>query len=362
VFIITDEKGDDAPAHLETVINQAKRFSFRCYTVGNAAVFGQEKGYIVWRYDDGFEEPLPVDQGPETAFPHVLPLPYWGGGDWRLNQMSASYGPYEMTRLCTETGGRYLITEDNAGGYRFDSSLMREYRPDYRPVREIEADIRSNKAKAALVESARLLYAELANVPVPTLVFFAENDTVLRNEITDAQKPVAVTEFWVDRMYDMLRQGEAARETLKEARWQASFDLAMGRVMAMKVRLMGYNLMLANMKSNPLPFEEDGNNEWRLVASSEIETGPTMRNAAEAAREYLKRVIDEHPGTPWERLAVRELSQDMGWEWRESLRYVPGLENRPGIDRQRVIQLREEQNRRQEQRRLQQKPRERPKL
>lgn len=362
VFIVTDEKGDDAPALLEDVINLAKRFQFRCYTVGNAAVFGQEKGFVVWHYDDGFEEPIAVDQGPETAFPHVLPLPYWGGGDWRLNQMSAAYGPYALTRLCVETGGRYLITEDNAGGYHFDATLMRNYRPDYRPAREIEADINSNPAKAALVGAARLLYADLAQVPVPTLVFFSENDTVLRQEITEAQRPVARTQYWVDKMYDMLKQGERARDSLKEPRWRASFDLAMGRVMAMKVRLMNYNLTLANMKSSPLSFQESGSNEWRLVASSKIDTGPTMRNAAETARGYLKRVIDEHPGTPWEKLAVRELSQDLGWEWKENLRYVPGIENRTDIDPDRLRILLAEEERRQQRQKMEQVKHERPKL
>ena len=362
VFVVSDERGDDAPEHLEEVINQAKRFSFRCYTVGNAAVFGQQKGYIVWQYDDGFEEPLPVDQGPETAFPHVLQLPYWGGGDWRLNQMSATYGPYALTRLCAETGGMYLITEDNARGYHFDSALMREYRPDYRPVRMIESEIRSHPAKLALREAAGLMYGELVSVPTPTLLFFAESDNALRTEITAAQRPVAETEYWVNKIFEMLKQGERARDSLDDPRWRASFDLAMGRIMAMKVRLVGYNQMLAAMKSSPQPFEGNGNNEWRLTASSLIDTGPQMRNAAEAAREYLKRVIDEHPGTPWEKLAVRELGQDMGWEWQESMRYVPGMENNTSLDQDRVRLLLQEEMRRQQRRQMQAVPREKPNL
>jgi hypothetical protein len=38
---------------------------------------------------------------------------------------------------------------------------------------------------------------------------------------------------------------------------------------------------------------------------------------------YLKRVIDEHPDTPWEKLATRELATPMGWEWKEAKN--PGL-------------------------------------
>lgn len=360
VFIVTDEKGDDAKDQLENVINLSKRFGFRCYTVGNAATFGQEKGYVRWKYADGFVEDLPVDQGPETAFPDILQVPFWGdGADWRLQRMSASYGPYALTRLCAETGGMYLVAEDTAGGYKFDPIVMRNYAPDYRPVRSIEQEIAKNPAKRALVEAAGSTYA--ANVPNLETTFFADNDNTLRQEITEAQRPAADTEFWVDKVLGILKQGETARDSLREARWRASFDLAMGRIIAMKVRLKGYNLMLAQMKGTPKTFTKKGGNEWKIVAAKEIDTGPQMRKAAEEARKYLKRVIDEHPGTPWEKLAVKELSEDVGWAWQESIRYVPGMEN-SDLNPEEVRLLLAEEERRQQQRRMQEKPREKPKL
>ncbi len=357
VFIVTDERGDDAPAKLEDSINVAKRYQFRCYVAGNAALFGQRKGAVLWTYEDGYQEWInDVDQGPETAFEHVIQLPFWGSGQVRL---SAGYGPYALTRLASETGGMYLITHDGASEH-FDQAVMREYKPDYRPVRVMEAELRTNPAKFALWQTAQQTY--LNSVPLPTLVFSAENDNQLRQEITDAQRPIAETEHWVDRMYNMLLQGAKARDTISDRAWQASFDLAMGRLLAMKVRLRGYNLMLAQMKSTPQTFAKPGSNEWRLVASTEIDTGPRMRQAGEEARELLKGVIDEHPDTPWERLAVKELGQDLGWKWQEGMHYVAGMENRTDIDQDRVRLLLAEQMRRQERQQQAAKPREKPKL
>lgn len=345
VFIVTDEKGDDAEQHLEAVINQAKRFSFRCYAVGNAAVFGQEKDYVKYTFEDGYEVQRPVDRGPETAFPQALQLPFWGSGtEWRLRQMSASYGPYALTRLCSETGGMYLITDDT-GGYNFDRSVMRDYTPDYRPVRMLEQEIRRHPAKAALVQVAGMSYVQ--SIPVPELRFLHVNDNILRSEITEAQKPVAEIEYRLIQMQQALSQAEDAARSLKEPRWRASFDLAMGRVLAMLVRLRGYNIMLANMKSTPKTFEKPENNQWILRPSSKIETGPVIRKAAEQAREYLKRVIDEHPGTPWAMLAEKELAQDLGWEWEESLRPIPGLSGRENATEEEVrLLLAEEEERR----------------
>ncbi len=358
VFIVTDEKGEneDAVANLEDAINIAKRMQFRVYVAGNAAVFGQEKGLYTWKYEDGFVEQLPIDQGPESAFPTVLQLPYWGTGQVKL---SAGYGPYALTRLTAETGGMYLITEDTSA-VRFDSARMREYMPEYNPIRELEAAIKRHPARAALVETARQTY--LDNIPLPTLVFNAESDNILRNELTEGQRGMVQAQFWVDRMHATLKNGAQARDSLTEPRWRASYDLAMGRLLAMKVRLYGYNMMLAQMKSNPKSFTKPGYNEWKLVPSSNIDTGPDARKAAEEARTLLKKVIDEHPGTPWEQLAVKELGQDMGWDWQEGIHYVAGMENRTDIDQDLVQLLLADEMRRQQQQSMQATPRPKPNL
>jgi len=322
VFIVTDERGDDAEQYLEDVITQAKRSQTKVYTIGNAAVFGREKGYVKYVAPDGFTADIPVDQGPESAFPDGVQLPFIGSkADWKLSQMSASYGPYALTRLCAETGGLYLITEESRG-YAFERSVMRRYAPDYRPVRIQEQEISKNIAKAALVNVARMTY--LDSLPSPAMEFRAYNDNILRTDLGEAQKPVAEVDVPLRRLYEGLKVGEQGREKLTEERWRAAFDLAMGRILAMRVRFAGYNLMLANMKVSPKSFTNDQDNMWRLVPSDKIESGPEMRKAAEQAKVYLRRVIDDHPGTPWALLAERELSTEMGWTWEGFSRPIPG--------------------------------------
>ena len=358
VFVITDEKGEneDATANLEDAITMAKRQQFRIYVAGNAALFGQEKHRIRWTYDDGYVGWATVDQGPESAFPMLLQLPFWGVGQV---QLSSGCGPYALTRLTAETGGMYLITDDSAS-MRFNPARMREYMPEYEPIRVQENRILQNKAMAALVETSRQTYID--SIPLPTLFFNAENDNQLRSELTEAQRKMAESEYWIKRMFDLLLAGASARPSLSSARWQASYDLAMGRLLAMRVRLGGYNKMLAQMKSNPRAFQNPGSNDWRLVSSQEIDTGPAIRKDAEEARELLKRVIDEHPDTPWEQLAVRELQQDMGWSWQEGMHYVPGLEDRQEVDQDVVRRLLADRERQNRQRQLSQKPRDPPNL
>lgn len=330
IIIVTDEAGSDAPQFLETAIASTKKYGMRCYCVGDAAPFGRETTEAPFTLENGEVVIGIMHRGPETLYPESLRLAFWGANDYDLQNMSSGFGPYALTRLCAETNGLYFVASDGRGK-TFDPQVMRNYAPDYRPIPMIDADIAHNKAKSCLREVARLLKVE--NVPLPRLEFPAENDNVLRTAITDAQRPAAELEYKLNSLKMMLEPGEKDRAKIKDARSKAGFDLAMGRVLALQARSFGYNMMLAEMKSSPRKFEKQGSNQWRLVASKDINSGATTKKLATKASEYLKRVIDEHPNTPWQMLAERELGTPMGWEWKEA-NYTPNAGGMGGNNKQ----------------------------
>ncbi|QDT35808.1 VWA domain-containing protein [Stratiformator vulcanicus] len=343
LIVVTDERGDDY-ALVEPTVSKLKRYSIKTYCVGDAAPFGREKGRKAYVMPEGDTMMLPVDQGPETVYPERLQLGFWGGRFNDLELMSSGYGPYALTRLCAETGGLYLLTDEPR--VRFDPTIMRRYLPDYRPIAIYERALVVNKAKAALVQSATATQAD--SVPQPTLLFPAKDDNELRRAVTDAQQPIAVYEYHVNRLVALLSEGEKDRPKLTEPRWQASFDLAMGRALAQQARAFGYNVVLADMKSSPKPFQGPQSDQWRLVPSTEIAGGPRVRKIAEKAEEYLKSVIDDHSGTPWAMIAERELSIPMGWAWQEQYSMVERFGERardPDVVR---LLLAEEEQRREE--------------
>ena len=315
IIIVTDEAGSDAPMYLEKAITSTKRYGMRCYVVGDAAPFGRETTEAPFTLESGETVIGVMHRGPETLYPESLRLAFWGANDYDLQNMSSGFGPYALTRLCAETNGLYFIASEGRGK-NFDPQVMRNYAPDYRPIPMIDAEFAHNKAKSSLRDVARLLKVE--NVPLPRLDFPAENDTVLRQAITDAQRPAAEFEYKINGLRTMLEPGEKDRPKVKDARSRAGFDLAMGRLLALQARSQGYNMMLAEMKSNPKKFEKAGSNQWRLVASKDINSGAATKKMANKAMEYLKRVVDDHPNTPWQMLAERELGTPLGWEWKES--------------------------------------------
>jgi len=79
------------------------------------------------------------------------------------------------------------------------------------------------------------------------------------------------------------------------------------------------------MKATPKSFQTKGNNQWYLAPSKDISAGPSVKKLAVRAATYLKRVVDDHPGTPWAMLAEKELSQPMGWEWKEGHMTIPKM-------------------------------------
>ena len=205
-------------------------------------------------------------------------------------------------------------------------------------------------AKSALVNAARLAITE--DVPIPQLAFQANNDNVLREQITEAQKPLATLDYFLQQVHNALEQGEKNRDKLDSDRWRASFDLAMGRVLAMRVRAFGYNSVLAEMKSSPRRFEKSDSNQWRLVPSEKIIAGATVKRMHDKAVEYLTRVINEHPGTPWAFLAKVELEDPLGWEWKEGSMQIAQMNGGGGNAPQFAP---EEEIRRQQERQRQQK-------
>ncbi len=358
IVIVTDERGDDFDK-MESVIRNLSRMGVRVYCIGNAAVFGKEKGYVTFTWQEGnetFTDDLPVDQGPETFYPELLDIDFWGlTNKDAYNRLSSSYGPYPLNRLTTETGGLYLVVEESARSVKYNYEVMRNYQPDYRPINELDREIATNKAKTALTQASNLMRIDRLTLPV--LLFDAESDNTLRAEILEAQKPVAVLDYKIDQVLALLESGSKDRDKLVSPRWRAAYDLAMGRALALKVRLFGYSMMLAEMRTGLKPFENPNSNAWVLEPSHDMKNAtPAVRKMAKQAEEHLQRVMNEHAGTPWSTLAEAEYSQAMGWSWREVARprANAAMRNANDPDAARLL-LAEEERRRQMQQRPQPK-------
>ncbi len=344
LILVTDEAGDDIN-RLDKAVSLCRKMQTPVYAVGAPAPFGRLESYV--RYvdpDPKYRQDvqyLPVRQGPESLIPERLRLGYFGGGDFDGPMLDSGFGPYGLTRLTAETGGFFIAVHPfrvDAGrakrrgrgnlmvselDYFFDQRLMRRYRPDYVPTREYQRRVNDNRAKKALLDAAALSWtAPLENV---RRSFPKIDDAEFARNLSTAQRAAAILEPRLEELVATLRRGERDRPQIDSARWQAGFDLAMGRALATKVRAEGYNAMLAIAKQG-MEFTSEKKDTWVITPSEEIASGSRAKTEADDAKRYLSRVVEDHEGTPWALLAKRELSRPLGWQWRDEFRNV--AENR----------------------------------
>lgn len=341
IVVFTDEAGDDYESH-EATIDLCQKLAIPIYVVGRPAPFGRETAYVKWvDPDPDFDQRpqwVPVTLGPETLLPEVLKLHFVGSRGYE-DLLDSGFGPYGLTKLCYETGGLYFAVHPNrkVGRYIsgnetqnltahfasfFDPDTMKRYQPDYFSQREYRRQLESNRAQAALVEAAQLSWT--SQMDDFDTRFPRRDDASLAADLSRAQRAAAIRQPELDRLCQVLLAGERDRQKLRSARWQAGYDLALGRALAAKVRTDGYNVMLAEAKQG-MPFQSERNNTWVLQSSREL-ANSTLERYGEQSETLLRQVAKEHAGTPWAMLAERELQTPLGWKWNEDYTFIPELE------------------------------------
>ncbi len=77
------------------------------------------------------------------------------------------------------------------------------------------------------------------------------------------------------------------------------------------------------MKKDPQKFTSPKSNAWRLAPDTAIQYSDKAAADAREAEALLRRVVKDHPATPWALLAQRELKDPLGFKWVET--YVPPI-------------------------------------
>ena len=361
IINFTDEVGNDQQ-YADAVATFCRAQAMRVFVVGVPAPFGRRDVKMKFvEFDPKYaadEQWAIVEQGPESLYPEFVDVRPKNSPE---DPIDSGFGPFSLSKLCAETGGIYFAVHANRGArgrvsdsataamssqlrYFFDSKVMRDYRPDYLPQAQIDKMLAGNKAKASLVAAAKA--AQLAPMEAPTMRFPREDDGKLAQLLGEAQKKAAVLEPKIDALYGTLAAGvpDRAKIAPEEKRWQAGFDLALGRVLAVKVRTNAYNIMLAQAKAG-MKFKNPKNDTWILNPSDDVsQVGSQTERLAKQADEVLRRVVAEHPGTPWAQMAAEELRSPLGYSWEETYTGVnapkPGNGNgnpNPGDDKKRML-------------------------
>lgn len=318
VIVVTDEVGDDE-AYLEDAVAIASQAKVPVYVLGNQAVFGRSEGRM--NYTDPNTGKtfynLPVRQGPESVALEQVRLPFWYGGD-QYEFLDSGFGPYALSRLAEATGGIYFVTRLGQTRMGFDPAALREYKPDWVSRARYEDEVGKHPIRRAVITAAQK--TQQRQLPgMPRMVFPPADGPEFKEAMSASQAQAAETTYVVDDAIAPINAVAGMRNRETSRRWQAQYDLTRGRLLAMQVRSEVYNRACGKMKKDAPKFTNPDSNAWRLVPDPEIlYANKALTAAASQAVELLKKVVAEHPNTPWALLAQRELKDPLGFKWVEA--------------------------------------------
>lgn len=318
ILVFTDEAGDDGECAEETAV-YCRQLGIPVFVVGVPASCGISEMRIA-------RDPKPqedvtwemVSRGPETRF---LELVHFG----KDPPVDSGFGPFLLSKICADTGGAYFRANTANGDVPEDANArneyalsrffkpeaMKDYRPSYVSREGAERELASNRAMRALVDTATSpIAARIESLP---MVFPAQDEGVFARE---ALMVVARNQPRIDALREMLLAGLPDRGGLAEKRWQAGYDLSLGRVLAAQARAEAYARMIIQAK-NGMKFREKGSNTWELVPGDSPSADLETNMIAKQAKDLLEKVVAEHPGTPWSFYASEELRIPLGYRWME---------------------------------------------
>ena len=349
-IVVSDEAGDDGEK-TDMAVRICRENQIPVYVIGIPAPFGRQQTDVKWVDPDPNFDQSPqvakVSQGPESLMPERLQLDLTGEvGD--LEMIDSGFGPFNLTRLCYETGGIYFAVHPNRRSNRgvrwaevsnysaflrhfFDSKTMKAYRPDYVSRAAYQDALKKSALRSAVVRAAA--FTSAGTLVSPQLRFPKYDEAQFVRSVSRAQRAAAIIEPRLNQLFEILKAGETSREEETSLRWQAGYDLAIGQALSAKIRAETYNMMLALVKTSkkfepPQDADTPQNNTWLLRPADTVSTGSRSEKLAAKAKAYLQRVVDKHPNTPWAMIAQRELDIPIGWKWRQTYSRPPELQVR----------------------------------
>jgi hypothetical protein len=315
IFVLVGRSATADEANFQAAVSTLGKAAIPVFGIGPAAPFGRLADSLTADI-----RPPDTNAGLESLHAERINLFFPDNqGDAELTD--SGYGPFHLERIARATEGRFLrIRRGGSPGWATDDGgeikpeLLRKYAPDYVSEDDYKKLLAANRACQALHDAAKLPPATV--LIAPALDFQKEEQAAMNRTLSMAQRAAAANQQNLDRLHQTLAAGEADREKLTSPRWQAGFDLALGRACAARARNNGYNHMLAVLKDGKT-FANQTSRIWSLKPADGIADSSELDRTAKKAKTLLERVVKEHPGTPWAAMAARELEAKCGWEWTE---------------------------------------------
>lgn len=338
LILVSDESGDRAnnDGYLEQAIAVAKAAKCRVYVLGRESVFGYPYAFIRWQHPQTNRPHwLPMDRGPETAFPEQLQT---NGFRRRHDAFSSGFGPYEQTRMARETNGIFFMlpsVEPNlAGSYkqRYELEALRPYRPDLRARIEVLADRDEFPLRTLIWKVIQDLdpYRKGTQKAIQMRMEFALQPQTFLQQARQEQTKAKMHLRYMAEAEKALIEGQQLREQEADPRWQANYDIILAQLIAYQARIYEYGVALdafiAAPKTAPRMKGGKQHMHWDIHTVKKTRTEES-KPYIERANRMFAAIKKAHPGSPWSARAAweerRGFGVDLRPEYRTPYKQVP---------------------------------------
>ena len=271
----------------------------------------------------------------------------------------SGFGPYEQVRLCKMTNGIFFQLpgeqEDlNDLEDRQDEMLnLREYLPDLSSRGVYQQHRDQSEFRKAVWDVIVMLNpyhpdAQSLEIPDPeeTRERFQTDPASFGPRVQERLQKVRAILNAMQEARRHLARVKDQRDSEPSQRWRANYDLISAQLLWYQVRLFEYGIALeqftraglpARLKQNPRHnrwfIREDPSDFLMPDALQQKLLGVTpeeLQQAFDQAVAGLKKVQEEHPGSPWSRRAEWELGRKSGLQFNTYYQGPPkGNNNKP---------------------------------
>lgn len=206
----------------------------------------------------------------------------------------------------------------------FSSKLLEEYETDQKFANfdqlraQVMKDAEKYPLRAAVVEAIEDL--RKSNSFTFTESLFSPGgatlDPKVKAKFLETQKEPGKVIFGLENSLAKLVEVEDKRDEEKSKRWQVTFDYAKARLQSRLVYIYEYNYQIGQIRADNLPQLEPQDRGWRLGSNKKVAvTESKVKSMVKDIGKSWKRIAEEHAGTPWAMLAVRENLTSLGLQW-----------------------------------------------
>ena len=290
LVLVTDEVGDDL-SDFEDIMALAMKYSVTVFVCSTMAPFARERLLSEWR--ESPQSPafrLPVKVSPCSRRWELLIHPL------HKQVYPSGFGPFELACLAQLSGGKYFFLDESRQQPEYDPATLTRYRPEYCS----DSKYRQRVARSTF-RSSLMKVVQKGDLKLGTSGMRSRPDSIDR-----------AVEF-LDVSIQELRAVEAQRAAEPLARWQANFDLTLARLYQLRVCYDEYCQLL---EQNPALKEDGRARQERFYPNDVLLPGPHLKSnekLRQQMRQLYQRVTDEHPGSPWARVAQDEVDFPVSW-------------------------------------------------